>query len=123
MGCKKARELTLTRQGAEAGAGEPERARRCAHLGQLPPLRVSPSVLEGSARRAAAVVFCSRAQARHPPEIPPLPPLPPPRGYLGNREGELGLDWALPNDLVCVGGPKPECLALLELSGAYSSTR
>lgn len=102
LGLGKARALKLTGERAEAGVGEREGARRCTQLGQPPLLRLSPSVLESSSRCAAAV-FCSRAQARHPPEVPPLLPLPPPGGYLGNRAGELGLRWAVLKGLVGVG--------------------
>lgn len=102
LGRGRARELKLTGERAEAGVGERKGARRCAQLGQPPLLRLSPSVLESSSRCAAAV-FCSRAQARHPPEVPPLPPLPPPGGYLGNRAGELRLRWAVLQGLVGVG--------------------
>lgn len=84
--------------------GEREGARCCAQLGQPPLLRLSPSVLESSGRRAAAVSFCSRAQARHPPEVPPLPQLPPPRGYLGNGAGgELGRGGVVRKGLVGMG--------------------
>lgn len=82
---------------------ELQRARYCAQLGKPPLLRLSRSVLESSARRAAAAVFCSRAQTRHPQEVPPFPPLPPPCGYPGNGARELGLKGAVPNGLVGVG--------------------
>lgn len=103
LGRGEVRGLRLTGERAVAGVGEREGARCCAHLGQLPLLRLSPNVLESSARLSAAVVFCSRAQARHRPEVPPLPQLPPPRGYLDNRAGELGLGWVMPKGLVGVG--------------------
>ncbi|XP_072588002.1 uncharacterized protein [Vulpes vulpes] len=103
LGGGEARGPKLTGERTEAGVGEREGARCWAQLGQPPLLRVSPSVLESSARRAAAVAFCSRVQARHSAEVPPLSPLPPPRGYLGNGAGALGLGGAVPKGLVGVG--------------------
>ena len=103
LGREEARELKLTGEGAEASVGEREGARCWAQLGQPPLLRFSASVLESSARRAAAVLFCSRVLARHSTEVPPLSPLPPPRGYLGNGAGALGLGGAVPKGLVGVG--------------------
>lgn len=103
MGRGEARGLKLTGERAEAGVGEREGARCWAQLGRPPLLRVSRSVLESSARCAAAVVFCSRVRARHSTEVPPLLPLPPPRGYLGNGAGAIGLGGAVPKGLVGVG--------------------
>ena len=114
--------LKLTGERADAGVGEREGARCCAQLGQPPLLRLSPSVLESSGRLAAAVAFCSRAQARHPPEVPPLPPLPPPRGYLGNGAGGGARTGRSCAEGPCGDGRKPGFATLVELSGFPSSS-
>ena len=102
--------------------GEREGARVCAQLVQPPLLRLSPSVLESSARRAATVVFCSRVAARHPPEVPPPPAAATAPRLPGQRRGgaRSGRDSA---EGPCGGGLKTGFLQLVELSGSPSSTQ
>ncbi|XP_070650276.1 uncharacterized protein [Bos indicus] len=121
LGRGDAGELKLTGERADAGVGEREGARCCAQLGQPPLHRLSPSVLESSGRRAAAVSFCSRAQARHPPEVPPLPPLPPPAVTWATARGGARAGRS------CAEGPygdgrKPGFSTFVELSGSPSSS-
>lgn len=79
-----------------AGAGERKEERSTAQLGQTQLLHHPPSVLESSARPAAADLFCSRAPARHLPEVPPLAAATAPR-LPGQRRG--GGEWLCPRAL------------------------
>lgn len=65
--------------------------------GRRGPLHLPPSVLESSARPAAADLFCSRARARHSPEVPPHAAATAPR-LPGQRRGGAGA--AAPKGLV-----------------------
>lgn len=82
--------------GERAGAGERREESSTAQLGQTLLLHYPPSVLESSARPAAADLFCSRARARHLPEVPPLAAATTPR-LPGQRRG--GGAWLRPRAL------------------------
>lgn len=71
-------------------------AESTAQLGHTLLLHHPPCVLESSARPAAADLFCSRAPARHLPEVPPLAAATAPR-LPGQRRG--GGEWLRPRAL------------------------
>ena len=77
-------------------APESGKERSTAQLSHTLLLHHPPSVLESSARPAAADLFCSRAPARHLPEVPPLAAATAPR-LPGQRRG--GGKWLRPRAL------------------------